>query len=230
MSTSVEASTVGYTAYSETVDFPYRAVSRAAVTSILMIPLAMIGLIQAFAFMLFFAVVGLVCAAFALRTVARWPNEYSGRALALTGAAINGLLLFGGGAWHGYVFATEVPEGYQRVSFYDFAQPDHAPDVPTARAMEVDGENIFVKGYIHPSSGSGLLRRFILVPDLGTCCFGGQPRSTDMIEVTLTNGQTVRAGLTKYKLAGKFTINPYARRTADFDNQIFYQMRVDQIR
>jgi hypothetical protein len=51
-----------------------------------------------------------------------------------------------------------------------------------------------------------------------------------MIEVTLTKGQTVRAGLTKRKLAGKFTVNPYAQRTADFDNQIFYQMRVDQIR
>jgi hypothetical protein len=51
-----------------------------------------------------------------------------------------------------------------------------------------------------------------------------------MIEVTLGKGQTVRAGLMKLKLAGKFAVNPYNHRAADFDNQIYYQMKVDQIR
>jgi hypothetical protein len=139
-------------------------------------------------------------------------------------------LLLGGSGYHSYVYATEVPEGYQRVSFYELQQPDRGPDMPTERALEVNGHDIFLKGYIHPSSGSGLLRRFILVPDLGTCCFGGQPRSTDMIEVTLTKGQTVRGGLTKLKLAGKFTINPYAQKTADFDNRIYYQLRAEHVR
>ncbi len=226
---SAEIQLTSYSAV-EPSDFPYRAVSRTAVASVVMIPLAMLGLIQSFAPLLIFAVVGLLCAAFSLRSIARWPDEYSGRSLALTGAALSGLLLVGGTGRHAYVYATEVPEGYQRVSFYEFQQPQTAPDMPTARALEVDGQDIFIKGYIHPSSGNGLLRRFIMVPDLGTCCFGGQPRSTDMIEVTLTKGQKVRSGLTKLKLAGKFSINPYAQKTADFDNQIFYQLRVDQIR
>jgi len=226
---SAEVQLTSYAA-TEPNDFPYRAISRAAVASIVMLPIALLGLIQAFAPLLFFAVIGLICAVLALRSIARWPDEYSGRSLALIGAVLSGLLLVGGTSRHAYVYATEVPEGYQRVSFYDFQQPQTAPDVPTARALEFDGQNIFIKGYIHPSSGSGLLRRFILVPDLGTCCFGGQPRSTDMIEVTLTKGQKVRSGLTKRKLAGKFTINPYAQKTPDFDNQIFYQLRVDEIR
>ena len=51
-----------------------------------------------------------------------------------------------------------------------------------------------------------------------------------MIEVTLTGGQTVRAGLSKLKLAGKFLLNPRAQKAADFDNQIYYQMRVDELR
>lgn len=217
-------------AYSEQVDFPYRAISRGAVTSLFMVPLALPGLVQSFAPMLAFSVVGIVFGVIGLRAIARWPDEYSGRSFGLVGVALNALLLVGGSANHAYVYATEVPEGYMRVSFFDFQQPEPLPDMPSAKAMEVDGEDVFLKGYIHPSSGSGLLRRFILVPDLGTCCFGGQPRSTDMIEVTLTKGQTVRAGLSKLKLAGKFTINPYAQKAADFDNQIFYQMRVDQIR
>jgi len=216
--------------YSEAVDFPYRAISRGAVISVMVVPLGLLGLVQAFAPMLVFSVVGIVCGVLAVRSISRWPDEYSGRPLALAGVAINTLLLIGGTSGHAYVYATEVPEGYKRVSFFDFQQAEPLPDLPSAKAIEVNGEDVFLKGYIHPSSGSGLLRRFILVPDLGTCCFGGQPRSTDMIEVTLTKGQTVRAGLTKLKLAGKFTINPYAQRTADFDNQIFYQMRVDHIR
>lgn len=226
---SAEVQLTSYTA-TEPNDFPYRAVSRSAVASVVMLPLALLGLIQTFAPLLVFAVFGLICAILALRSIARWPDEYSGRPLALIGAIFSGLLLVGGTAWHGYVYATEVPEGYERVSFYEFQQPQSAPDVPSARALEFDGKDIFIKGYIHPSSGSGLLRRFILVPDLGTCCFGGQPRSTDMIEVTLTKGQKVRSGLTKRKLAGKFTINPYAQKTPDFDNQIFYQLRVDEVR
>lgn len=216
--------------YEDTVDFPYRALSRGAIFSVLLIPLALPGLIQAFAPLLVLSIAGIACGLFGLRAIRRWPDEYSGKTLALTGLVAHAVLLFGGSSAHAYVYATEVPEGYQRVSFYEFQQPDSLPDVPTARALEFNGEDIFLKGYIHPSSGSGMLRRFILVPDLGTCCFGGQPKSTDMIEVTLAKGQTVRGGLTKLKLAGKFTVNPYNHRAADFDNQIYYQMRAEYVR
>lgn len=217
--------------YAEAVDFPYRAVSRAAVVSILLTPFAMLGLIQAFAPLLALSVAAIVAASLSLKTIRSWPDEYSGRPLAFGGLIVNTLLLIFGTSWHGYVYATEVPEGYQRVSFFDFQQSEPLPDIPTQKALEVDGQDIFVKGYIHPSSGSGMLKNFILVPDLGTCCFGGQPRSTDMIEVTLTNGQSIRAGgMSKRKLAGKFTINKFDHRAADFDNQIYYRLRVDQIR
>ncbi len=212
------------------VNYPYREISRAAVISVILILPAMLGLIPAFSPMLVFAMLGVALGITGLRTIKRYPGEFSGRAVALCGLAANGLLLVGGVSEHSYIYATEVPEGYNRVAFYDLQQPEPLPDIPTSRAVEIDGEKIFLKGYIHPSSGSGLLRRFILVPDLGTCCFGGQPRSTDMIEVTLTSGQTVKAGLSKLKLAGKFMLNPNATKAADFDNQIFYQMRVDELR
>jgi hypothetical protein len=215
---------------SEIVDYPYRAISRAAVISVLMIVPGLLGLIGAFWPMLVFAAVGVVLGITALRTIRRYPDEFEGSLVAKAGMVVNSLVLLGGISFHSYVYATEVPDGYTRVSFFDLQSPEHLPDLPTNKAVEIDGEAVFLKGYIHPSSGSGLLRRFILVPDLGTCCFGGQPRSTDMIEVTLTGGQTVRAGLTKLKLAGKFMLNPQAQKAADFDNQIFYQMRVDQLR
>jgi len=221
------------TQFSRSVDdaeFPYRAISRAAVTSIIMILPAVLGLVPAFSPMLFFAVVGMVAGTFAIRTISRYPDEYSGLTLAWFGLIVNAMLLVGGIAEHAYIYATEVPEGYDRVQFYELQQAEPLPDIPNATAVALDGKAIFLKGYIHPSSGSGMLRRFILVPDLGTCCFGGQPRSTDMIEVILTGGKTVRAGMTKLKLAGKFYLNPQSQKAADFDNQIFYQMRVEQLR
>ncbi len=215
---------------SDVVEYPYRAVSRAAVISVVLILPAVLGLIQAFAPMLMFAFFGVLIGFVGLRTIAKYPDEFSGYAVAMIGVVVNGLLLLGGIAEHSYIYATEVPDGYARVAFHDLQQPEPLPDIPTQKAMQIDGTNVFLKGYIHPSSGAGVLRRFILVPDLGTCCFGGQPRSTDMIEVTLTGGQTVKAGLSKLKLAGKFTLNPNAQKAADFDNQIYYQMRVEQLR
>jgi len=125
---------------------------------------------------------------------------------------------------------TEVPEGYTRVQFYELQQDaSQAVDMPTQRAVEIDGDAVFLKGYIHPSSGSGMLKKFILVPDLGTCCFGGQPKSSDMIEVSLLDGQATKAGLTKKKLAGEFTVNKVSRKVTDFDNNVFYRMKVDII-
>ena len=95
---------------------------------------------------------------------------------------------------HTYIYLTEVPEGYTRVHFYELQQEAGGPDQPTEKAFEIDGQPIFLKGYIHPSSGSGLLKRFILVPDLGTCCFGGQPKSSDMIEVDARRRRNDQSG------------------------------------
>lgn len=213
----------------DAVEYPYRAVSRAAVASLIFFLLALPGLIPTFKPVLALAAVGVVAAAVGLRATRRYPNEFSGRGVAVCGLAVNVLLLVGGVSEHTYIYLTEVPEGYERVAFYELQQNADAADVPTQRAMEIDGKDVFLKGYIHPSSGSGMLGQFILVPDLGTCCFGGQPRSSDMIEVTLTEGQTVRAGMTQRKLAGEFLLNRVPRKQPGFDKGVFYRMRVDQI-
>ena len=50
---------------------------------------------------------------------------------------------------------------------------------------ELDGKKVFIKGYMYPSSQMTGIREFVLCRDNGTCCFGGQPRLTDMIRVKL---------------------------------------------
>lgn len=210
-------------------EFPYRAVSTTAIASVICAVVSLLGL---FVWALLgLALLGVVLGVVGYLKIKRFPQEFAGHSLAMTGVVFNTLVLLGGISLHSYVYLTEVPEGYTRVHFWELQQASNSPDDrPSSKAIEIDGNDIFLKGYIHPSSGSGLLKRFILVPDLGTCCFGGQPKSSDMIEVRLLNGQTTKAGLTKKKLAGTFTLNGRQQKVTDFDNTVFYQMKVDQIR
>ncbi|WP_236622363.1 DUF3299 domain-containing protein [Novipirellula maiorica] len=215
---------------SDVVEFPYRAVSRAAIASVVFFVLAFPGLIPTFSPLLILTAVGIAAGIVGYRATKQYPDEYSGAALARFGVIANALLMVSGIGLHTYIYMTEVPEGYTRIPFHELQQPEGMPDIPTRFAYDIDGNKVFLKGYIHPASGSGALRQFILVPDLGTCCFGGQPKSSDMIEVTVTNGKNVKAGLTKRKLAGKFQLNRTPQKLTDFDNNIFYRIKADQVR
>ena len=211
------------------VEFPYRALSSAAIASVVCAVIALTGFF--FWPLLGLALLGAILGCLGYRQIKRFPQEFAGHSMAMTGVVLNLLVVLGGVSMHGYIYLTEVPDGYTRVHFWELQQVSNSPqDKPTTKAFEIDGNAIFLKGYIHPSSGSGLLKRFILVPDLGTCCFGGQPKSSDMIEINLLNGQTTKAGLTKKKLAGTFMLNQGPQKVTDFDNNVFYRMKVDQIR
>lgn len=223
MSAEIQLSASG-----EEIEFPYRAMSSSAIASVVF---AVIGLLGGIFFwpLLALCVVGVLVGVIGFRKIKRFPEEFDGKSVAIAGIVLNLLIVAAGAGIHTYIYLTEVPEGYTRVHFFELQQNGDL-DQPTAKAFEIDGEAVFLKGYIHPSSGSGLLKRFILVPDLGTCCFGGQPKSSDMIEVTLVGGDTTKAGLTKKKLAGTFVLNEAPQQVTDFDNAVFYRMQVDIVR
>ncbi len=213
----------------DAVEFPYRAMSSTAIASIVF---AVIALLSGFFFWpaLGLTFVGAGVALLGYRQITRFPDEFDGKQVAVAGLFLNLAILAAGAGLHTYIYLTEVPEGYTRVHFWELQQNGDGPDRPSDKAFEINGQPIFLKGYIHPSSGSGLLKRFILVPDLGTCCFGGQPKSSDMIEVTLSGGETTKAGMIKKKLAGTFTLNQAPQKVTDFDNTVFYRMQVDQVK
>ena len=212
----------------DSVEFPYRALSKSAVASVGLALFGLTGLLLPPA--LVFSIVGVVLGLWAIRGIRAFPNEFSGLSIAKFGLVANLALIVGGIGYHTYVYATEVPEGYTRVQFYDLQQPEGAAQVPTDTAIAANGQDVFIKGYIHPVSGAGKLRRFILVPDAGTCCFGGQPKSSDMIDVTLGGGQTLTSNLLKKRLAGKFAVMGMGQTIDGFDNGIFYRFKVDQVR
>ncbi|MEM8733902.1 MAG: hypothetical protein AAGG44_06765, partial [Planctomycetota bacterium] len=66
----------------------------------------------------------------------------------------------------------------------------------------------------------------VLVPDLGTCCFGSQPPLTHMIEVSLTGDQYARKSFRKQRLAGTLRINR-DMKPVDGLTGVFYQLRAD---
>lgn len=225
----------------------YRAVSRSAILGLVLAVVGLVPLALAFASWKFnygdalptgtlAAFIGGAAAILGFigwLAIRRYPEEYTGSKLALAALGLGATQLVGGSAMAGHTYATEVPDGYVRTGFWEL-QPD--PDYPeflvSKRAMELKDNKIFIKGYMHPGVASmGKVDHFILVPDMGTCCFGGDPKSTDMIEVKVTDAANRLAySKRRIKLAGTFVVNEYASRSLEMKNPIFYKLQVDQLR
>ncbi|MFO0821485.1 MAG: DUF3299 domain-containing protein [Pirellulales bacterium] len=186
----------------------YKVVSKPAIMALILGLASFIALMLPA--MLVLPLFGLVSGVVALRSIRLYPDELTGKMPAIIGAALSALLLIGSSTLHATVYLTEVPEGFERRSF-DELQPDRQrPDlsIPPS-AMEWQGKRVFIKGYVHPGvQGMGPVDKFVLVPDMGTCCFGGQPKLTDMIEVKLVNGASISYSMRKRALAGTFEIDP----------------------
>jgi len=208
-------------------DLVYQSFSRGAVASTV---LGVLGLLSFFFVgLLLLPVVGLLLGIGALLSIRRYPDELLGKPLALAGIALGGLTLCTAPAYHAYIYATEVPPGYERIAFSKLISPTGAPDQPPTEALALDGQQIFVKGYIHPTSmDSPKAKKFVLVPDLGTCCFGGQPPLTHMIEVTLTGDNFATRNMRKQKLAGTLRVNR-ALKPIDGLEGVYYTLKADYI-
>ncbi len=135
--------------------------------------------------------------------------EFTGEKFARIGLAINTVFLIIATTWATIVYFTEVPEGYSRISFSTLEGEGVSARSPISPTVaQYDGESVFVKGYIHPGvNGLGNITRFVLVGDLKTCCFGGQPKPWDMIEVDLQQGQQVTYDVKRHRLWGTMSID-----------------------
>ena len=172
-------------------DFSYRPVPPLAVMSLITSILGISSLLTEFALPL--SMVGCVLSMLCLRQFARNPNELSGRPLPIIGLAVSSLCLMGGSALHAYTYATELPDGFRRVNFTadiskkGFVETEGKPDFH-GDVRELDGQQVFIKGFMYPEGKVDGIRKFLLVRDSGTCCFGGQPALNDMIHVVMKEG------------------------------------------
>lgn len=207
----------------------YRALSSLAVVS------GVLGVLSASAMLdwsLFvIPVVGIVAGAVALKKIRANPAEYTGEGFALAGSVLSMVFLVAGASWLSYSYATEVPEGHQRIS-YDLLQPDaKTPNqiIPPS-AQELDGKKVFIKGYVYQPSGGHTtgLKQFVLVRDKGQCCFGGNPKLTDMILVKLRGSLSAEFNMRVVKLAGDFHVSPAAG--VDGLGGVVYQLDADYLK
>jgi hypothetical protein len=225
---------------------PYRAVSRAAVISLALaivslplVTLALVSMRYQVGDAVPLGIVGAIFAGAALilglvgnRAIRRYPTEYTGGRMASTGVIGGMLLLLVGVSIASFTYATEVPPDCIRTGFWELQPDPEHPELPVSpKSLELTGKKIFIKGYMHPGVASmGKVNHFILVPDMGTCCFGGQPKSTDMIEVHVPDdADRISYAPRRIKLAGTFLLADRPGQSLGL-NGVWYHLEVDQVR
>ncbi|MDC0936071.1 DUF4190 domain-containing protein [Pirellulales bacterium] len=158
---------------------------------------------------------GIALGAVAFHRIRRDPEYLSGLGLAAAGIALSSTFLMGGLAYAGYVFATEVPDGYHRSSFIQFA-PDLAESnagVPVPEdVLALDGQKVFLKGFIRPDSvpyEQGF-REFLLVRDNNECCYGDQAKVKyyDQVAVDVVDGLKTSYSSAMLRVGGTLHVLP----------------------
>ncbi len=186
----------------------YRAVSTAAIVSIVLAVFAPFAFIDLW--------LGVIPAmSILLGIVAQWrirqsPEEYTGLGLSRVAIVVSIAAWSLGTAWLTYVYVTEVPDGYLRVS-YGMLQPvDEGGKniVLPPTALELNGKKVFIKGFALQGSQQSGIKNFILVRDRGQCCFGGNPSLTDQIQVILAEPLELEWSTHVQRLAGVFRVQP----------------------
>jgi hypothetical protein len=206
----------------------YRALSTSAVASLI------VGLLSCTAILdwslVAIPLLGIPLSLFALVKVRRHSDELTGEKLARAGLALSLLFAVVGPARLTYEFVTEVPDGYERVSYAEL-QPDPAvasQAVPPS-AVELEGKRIFIKGFVYPGREKDGIRQFLLVRDQGDCCFGGNPKITDRIQVTLADPLRLRFQSRLHKVAGTFHVAPQNVTVEGAKGGVLYHLDADYV-
>jgi hypothetical protein len=147
--------------------------------------------------------------------IRREPERYTGGAIAMAGFVLSLIFLLGSVSYSSYVYATEVPEGYTRISF-NTVKPDALEErggiaVPPNIAA-LDGKKVFIKGYIRPDSVtvSRGIDRFLLVRDNNQCCFGNLStvKYHDQVLVTMVGSRRVDYSDGVLRMGGILKVEP----------------------
>ena len=188
----------------------YRPVSMMAVLGCLLGALSLTGLYAWF--LLFLPIFAVIACCLALWSIRRSDGDLTGRGIAIAGIVLAIVSFSGGVSYQVYTYNHEVPPGYQRISFVEDISKkpirysrEHGIEIPK-EIMDMDGKRIFLKGYIFPSSEM-TMTEFLLLKDMGQCCFGGKPPLTDRIGVKIQGDQKTRYFFGCFAVGGIFRVN-----------------------
>jgi hypothetical protein len=186
----------------------FKTLSTAAVAS------AAFGALSIFAFcdwlLLLTPALGAALGIVALGKIRARPNELAGTGLARAGIGLSALFALSAVGYLSYQAVNRVPAWATEIS-YEQLQPD--PDwrnqIFPPEAQSLDGKKLYIEGYIYPArKDMNNIGEFILCRDRGACCFGGNPKLTDRIQVRLTGGKTINFSQKLFAVAGEFHLRP----------------------
>ena len=208
----------------------YKSVSKATVACLAFAVLS----VSAFLAQIFvlLPILGVGFGLVALANFRRFPNELVGKTPAKIGLIVCTIFLIASVSMHAIIYATEVPENYQRISFRDLV-PKRGTTMPfSKKAIELNGQQVFIKGYVRPPSGKKTkLDKFIMVGDFGDCCFGGSPKITDVIAVKINIDETVDYSYGLRRIGGVFKLNPNSVAPDEKEiPRVFYEIDANYVR
>lgn len=207
----------------------YRTVSKAAVCCIVFAILGLISFVSPVFVIL--PLIGVICGISAMMTFHKFPNEMIGRLANVVGLGVALVGLVGSVGYHAYVYRTEVPEGYQRISFSQLKPSKRDQLDFSSKALEFNKTKVFVKGYTRPGEKKHNLKSFILVGDFAACCFGGNPKITDVIAVSIVSDDTVDYSYRLRRIGGEFRL--HENRSAIHNKDIpaiYYEIVADHVK
>ncbi len=206
----------------------YRTLSSASVAALVLSLLSLSALLTDLSVsLLVIPVVGVLFGLYALRGVLKESDHLTGAGMATFSVGLSALIFFIATTMHIVIYATEVPDGYQRVSFWDLRSGGKETGPPEGIREKLDGKKIFIKGYVYPHDKRYGLTEFVIIPDLNTCCFGGQPDLTDMIEVTVSKENAIDFNRSRRRLTGVFHVTNYLDTRSDLKG-VFYKLEADR--
>ena len=180
-------------------------------------------------------IVGMVVSLVSLSKIRRDSEYYTGAPLAIGGLALSLFFLIAGVGYGGYVYTTEVPDGYTRISFSGMKPTELQERSGTIVPPEIaalDGQKVFIKGYIRPDSipVSRGIKEFLLVRDNNQCCFGDLSKINyyDQMQVNMLGSRTVDYSQGIFRMGGILRIEP--RNVAPGSRAPVFSLQADYAR
>ncbi len=204
----------------------YRSISSLAVTALL---IGFISLVAILAFpLILISLIGIALGIWAAISVRKNRATQTGFPLALIGIVLSFVSLTAGTGRYVYEEYFDLPPGYEVVAFGQLQkQPGQTMPVPES-ALELNGKQVLLRGYVYPHSQQKNLTHFVMVPDFDTCCFGGQPALTDMVEVRLAEPLKVDFSYNRRKIGGTLRVHTNLKKIKDL-NGVYYELEADYV-
>lgn len=208
---SVSGKTEPAYAVEELNDFGYRPVPVLAAMGLV---LAFLSAVAIFIWMaLPLCVLAFLLSGLGWLMIRRSGGTYGGKGISLAGMFLSLLFFLGGIGFQVYAYQTEVPQGYERISFVkDISEKQMRMEdgkmSPPPEVAAFDGKKVFLKGYIYQTKQTTGLHSFLFVKDNASCCFGANPALWDRLGVVMEGDRTVNYHAGKVAVAGTFRINP----------------------